>query len=893
MPDHDFGKNKDIRATFLNFFQKADHTIVPSSSLVPHNDPTLLFTNSGMVQFKEVFTGQEKKPYSRAVTSQKCLRAGGKHNDLDQVGYTARHHTFFEMLGNFSFGDYFKQTAIELAWTLITKEFGLSKDRLCVTVYAEDEEAFSLWKKIAGLTEHKIIPIATSDNFWSMGDRGPCGPCSEIFYDHGPHVAGGPPGSPEQDGDRFVEIWNLVFMQFEQISDHERIALPKPSIDTGMGLERVSAVLEGVHNNFETSFFKKIIQDTADVVGRAVSGNNQASFRVIADHLRASSFMIADGILPSSEGRGYVLRRIMRRAMRHAHLLGAEEPLLHKIFPSLLSLMGSAYPELDHAKILIHETLLGEETRFQATLERGLRLLEEEACKLPSGGVFPGRVAFTLYDTYGFPLDLTQDALREKSLEVELSGFESAMAEQKEKARRAWVGSGEEKTENIWFQLAEILGPSEFMGYDVLSSQSTLKAIIGENGEQRTFLDAGEKARLVFDRTPFYAQSGGQVGDTGVIHSASGMEFSVFATQKKAGMVYVHAGELKRGRLTVGNVCTLDVDPALRARIAVHHSATHLLHAALRDCLGEHLTQRGSSVEGGRLRFDFSHAKPLSKENIAHVEELVAEVITQDAEVTTQILSLQEAQASGAMALFGEKYGDRVRVVAMGEAQSGRPFSLELCGGTHVKRTSQIGFFKIISEVAIASGVRRIEALAGQALFEYFLDQHSQMIALSSLLEAPPQDLYPKASALLSEKKNLEKKLAQLSQSLSSDRVKEYAQPTEALGEYHLVLRLIDCEDAKILKLVIDEAKKNLEKGIFVLIGLHRDKGKVSVVCGVTDSLLNDFNAVDLARVAGEILGGKGGGGRRDFAQAGGTDIDKAPKALEATRLFITEKSRP
>jgi alanyl-tRNA synthetase len=695
----------EIRSTFLDFFRKAGHEIVPSSPLVPRNDPTLMFANSGMVQFKNVFTGAEKRPYVRASTAQKCVRAGGKHNDLENVGYTARHHTFFEMLGNFSFGDYFKDLAIEYAWTLVTKEYGLPKDRLSVTVYIDDDEAFGLWKKIAGLPDERIIRIPTSDNFWAMGDTGPCGPCSEIFYDHGPHIPGGPPGSPDADGDRFIEIWNLVFMQYEQVTKEERITLPRPSIDTGMGLERISAVLQGTHDNYETDLFRTLIRAIEEQTGVPAEGKAKASNRVIADHLRASSFLIADGVLPSNEGRGYVLRRIMRRAMRHAELLGMKEPLMWKLFPALKREMGEAYPELLRADALITETLKLEETRFRRTLERGLKILDEESEGIADGGTFPGEVAFKLYDTYGFPLDLTQDALKARRIAVDTAAFDTAMARQRAEARKAWAGSGEAKTEAVWFELKERLGATDFLGYDTETAEGVIRAIVKPDGSEAQALGAGEDALLVLNQTPFYGESGGQVGDEGVIRSAGGGVFHVSDTQKKLGDVFVHIGRLEHGVLRTGEAVELEVDHGRRAATRMHHSATHLLHEALRQVLGDHVAQKGSLVAPGRLRFDFSHPKGMAEDEIARVEAIANAIVQQNDAVTTRLMSVDEAIADGARALFGEKYGDEVRVVSMGRAADGNNaiFSLELCGGTHVARTGDIGLVKVVGEGASAA----------------------------------------------------------------------------------------------------------------------------------------------------------------------------------------------
>src|SRR5262245_46412585 len=733
----------DIRTTFLDYFAEHGHEVVPSSPLVPRNDPTLVFTNAGMVQFKNVFTGVEKRDYKRAVTAQKCVRAGGKHNDLENVGYTARHHTFFEMLGNFSFGDYFKDVAIELAWNLVTRVYGLPKDKLTATVFSEDDDAFNLWKKIAGLPESRIIRIPTSDNFWAMGDTGPCGPCSEIFFDHGDKIPGGPPGSPEADGDRFIEIWNLVFMQFEQVTRDERINLPKPSIDTGMGLERIAAALQGTHDNYETDLFRSLIAAVVEETNVPAEGKHKASNRVIADHLRASSFLIADGVLPSNEGRGYVLRRIMSRAMPHAERLGVKEPLMWKLVPALVREMGGAYPELTRAEALIEETLKLEETRFRKTLERGLSILDTESAALGKGHVFSGETAFKLYDTYGFPLDLTQDALKPRGISVDVAAFDKAMAKQREDARQAWKGSGEAKTDAIWFDIRERVGGTEFLGYDTEKAEGVIKTIVAD-GKEAAELQQGAKGTLVLNQTPFYGESGGQTGDHGVIRTASGALFRVTDTQKRVGDLIIHQGVLEKGALRRGDAVELDVDHVRRSGNRQHHSATHLLHEALRETLGHHVAQKGSLVEPDRLRFDFSHNKAMSAEEIAAVEMMANAVVLQNDEVNTRLMSVDEAIAEGAMALFGEKYGDEVRVVSMGlrpEGNNRRVYSLELCGGTHVRRTGDVGLIKVISESASAAGVRRIEALAGEAARRYLETQDQRVLAAASVLRVTPADV--------------------------------------------------------------------------------------------------------------------------------------------------------
>jgi alanyl-tRNA synthetase len=753
----------EIRSAFLEYFRKNGHEVVASSPLVPRNDPTLMFTNAGMVQFKNVFTGQEVRNYKRAATSQKCVRAGGKHNDLDNVGYTARHHTFFEMLGNFSFGDYFKELAIELAWNLVTKEYGLDPKRLWVTVYHEDDEAFGIWKKLTGFADEKIIRIPTSDNFWAMGDTGPCGPCSEIFFDHGPKIAGGPPGSADADGDRFIEIWNLVFMQFEQRGPGDRISLPKPSIDTGMGLERISAVLQGTHDNYQTDLFKALIQASVDATGVAADGAHKASHRVIADHLRASSFLIADGVLPSNEGRGYVLRRIMRRAMRHAHLLGAKDPLMWRLVPALIRQMGESYGELVRAQPLITETLKLEETRFRKTLERGLNLLAEESSALKSGATFSGDVAFRLYDTYGFPLDLTQDALRARGIGVDTDAFAAAMEKQKEEARRAWKGSGEAATETIWFEVRERVGASEFLGYDTEKAEGVVRALVA-GGKETDKVGAGTEAAIVVNQTPFYGESGGQVGDDGVIRGANGAVFRVTDTQKKLGDVFVHMGVVEKGTFTVGDAVELDVDHARRTATRANHSATHLVHEALRQVLGTHVAQKGSMVAAERLRFDFSHPKPMSAEELQAVEDLANAIILQNAPVETRLMAIDDAMQTGAMALFGEKYGDEVRVVSMGVGTTGaktnKPWSVELCGGTHVSRTGDIGLVRIVAETASAAGVRRVEALTGEGARAYLAEQDRRVREAAAVLRVKPEEIVDRLKALLDERKTMERQLA-------------------------------------------------------------------------------------------------------------------------------------
>jgi alanyl-tRNA synthetase len=879
----------DIRAAFLGYFAANGHEIVPSSPLVPRNDPTLLFTNAGMVQFKNVFTGVEKRPYQRATTSQKCVRAGGKHNDLENVGYTARHHTFFEMLGNFSFGDYFKDRAIELAWKLIVDEFGLPKDRLLVTVYSEDDDAARLWAKIAGLPEHKIIRIPTSDNFWAMGDTGPCGPCSEIFYDHGPEIPGGPPGSADEDGDRFIEIWNLVFMQFEQLPG-ERIALPRPSIDTGMGLERIAAVLQGKHDNYDIDLFRALIAASADASGVAADGPHAVSHRVIADHLRASSFLIADGVLPSKEGRGYVLRRIMRRAMRHAHMLGAKEPLMWRLVPALTTQMGAAFPELIRAQALITETLRFEETNFKQTLERGLRLLDEEEDRLSPSQDFPGEVAFRLYDTYGFPLDLTEDVLRGRGRKVEVAGFDAAMERQRAEARKSWVGSGEAATGAAWFALREELGATEFLGYETENAEGVVLAIL-RGGERVTAADAGDEVAIIVNQTPFYGESGGQLGDAGVMFSAAGGEIAVRDTIKEAGDLVVHLGAVTHGALKIGDAVELRVDHERRRRLRANHSVTHLLHQALRHRLGEHVTQKGSLVAPDRLRFDFSHPRPVSAADLAAIEAEVNEHIRANGEVHTRLLSPEKAVEEGALALFGEKYGEEVRVVAMESGDSeDKPYSVELCGGTHVRRTGDIGLFKAIGESSVASGVRRIEALTGAAAETYLAEEEDLLRQAAGTLRASPAELPARLARLVDEHRRLERELAEARRALAGSG--QAAAPAAAkIGDVSFDGRVVDDVPGRELRSLADDLKRRIGSGIVAVVS--RDDGKAAIVVGVTDDLTTRFDAVGLVRAGAEILGGKGGGGRADMAQAGGPDAARAEEALDAVRRALAAQASP
>ena len=880
----------EIRSTFLDYFRKNGHEVVASSPLVPRNDPTLMFANSGMVQFKNVFTGIEKRPYSRATTAQKSVRAGGKHNDLDNVGYTARHLTFFEMLGNFSFGDYFKERAIELAWGLITKEFGLKKDKLLVTVYHTDDQAADYWKKIAGFSDDRIIRIPTSDNFWSMGDTGPCGPCSEIFIDRGEHIWGGPPGSPEEDGDRFLEFWNLVFMQYEQVTKAERIDLPRPSIDTGMGLERMASILQGVESVFETDLFRHLIDATASALGRGPDKENVASFRVIADHLRSSCFLIADGVLPSNEGRGYVLRRIMRRAMRHGQLLGASEPLMWKLVPALVREMGQAYPELVRGEALITETLKLEETRFRKTLARGITLLEDATATLKAGDMLDGETAFKLYDTYGFPLDLTQDALRQRSISVNLDGFQDAMERQKAEARKHWAGSGETGTETIWFGLRDRLGATEFLGYDTESAEGVVMALVA-GGKEVDSSKEGDDVSVVVNQTPFYGESGGQVGDTGTI-SGDGFNVTVTDTQKKADGLFVHIGKVTKGAVKVGAAVELKVAHGRRSAIRANHSATHLLHEALREILGTHVAQKGSLVSPDRLRFDISHNKAMSPEEIEQVENMANEIIVQNSPVTTRLMSVDDARAEGAMALFGEKYGDEVRVVSMGTALHGekanRPYSIELCGGTHVRATGDIGLVRIVGEGPVAAGVRRLEALTGEAARKYLDEQDRRLKAVAAALKVGPGEVLARVESLVEERKKLERELTDARKKLamgSGAAKADDGATAEQVAGVGFLGKAVSGIAPKDLKSLADEGKKQIGSGVVVLVG--EADGKASVVVGVTEDVVSKFSAVDLVRVASAALGGQGGGGRPDMAQAGGPDASKATEAIAAVKAAM------
>jgi alanyl-tRNA synthetase len=874
----------DIRRSFLDYFGSTGHRQVPSAPLVPQNDPTLMFVNAGMVPFKNVFTGLETRPYSTAASSQKCVRAGGKHNDLDNVGYTARHHTFFEMLGNFSFGDYFKEQAIVHAWTLLTREWGLSPDRLTATVYHTDDEAFELWKKIAGLPERRIIRIPTKDNFWAMGDSGPCGPCSEIFYDHGDQIPGGPPGSPDEDGDRFVEIWNLVFMQYEQ-EDNEIVRdLPSPSIDTGMGLERIAAVLQGVHDNYDTDTFKALIAASSELTRTPADGGHKASHRVIADHLRASGFLIADGVLPSNEGRGYVLRRIMRRAMRHAHLLGAAEPLMYRLVPQLVAEMGAAYPELGRAQPLIEETLKLEETRFRQTLANGLRLLDEATGSMQPGDTLPGATAFRLYDTYGFPYDLTEDALRAQGFAVDRAGFDAAMAEQKAQARAAWKGSGAKASEDVWFDIAEELGATEFTGYLGQDGDGQVVALV-KDGARVEAAGEGDRVVILTNQTPFYGESGGQTGDSGTIGSDKGLHADVEDTSKPLGKLHAHQALIRKGAVAVGDAVHLSVDAARRAKIRANHSATHLLHAALRKRLGTHVTQKGSLVAPDYFRFDFSNPRPMTREEIDQVEADVNRLIRSNEPVGIRLMSMDDALEAGAMALFGEKYGEEVRVLSMGR-EDDSTYSVELCGGTHVGALGDIQLFKIVSESAVAAGVRRIEALTGEAARQYLTHREERLKETAAALKTAPDEVPARVASLLDERRRLERELADAKKALAlgGGGKAETAGP-ERIGETGFIGQILENMDPKQLRGLVDEAKARIGSGVVALVAVN--DGRATVAVGVTDDITGTRNAVDLVRRAVEAVGGQGGGGRPDMAQGGGPDGGKAAEALAAVRSAL------
>ena len=874
----------DIRNIFLDFFAKNGHETVPSASLVPINDPTLMFTNAGMVPFKNVFTGAEKRPYSQATSSQKCVRAGGKHNDLDNVGYTARHHTFFEMLGNFSFGDYFKEQAIMLAWDLLTKEYGLDRDKLLVTVYHTDDVAYDLWQKIAGLPDEKIIRIPTNDNFWSMGDTGPCGPCSEIFYDHGDHIWGGPPGTPEEDGDRFVEIWNLVFMQYEQTAGG-RLDLPRPSIDTGMGLERMAAVMQGTHDNYAIDLFRRLIEASINVTGAPETKETSASHRVISDHLRACSFLIADGVLPSNEGRGYVLRRIMRRAMRHAHMLGAKDLVMHRLAPTLVNEMGQAFPELVRAEKLIAETMKLEETRFRQMLEKGMRLLDDELGKL-SGKTLPGDVAFKLYDTYGFPLDLTQDALREKGMAVDVAGFNMSMEEQRTKARSAWSGSGDAASEKVWFDIREEHGATEFLGYTADEAEGTVVAIV-KDGESVDSAEEGEDVAILTNQTPFYGESGGQMGDTGTLKNAS-FAAEVTDTGKLLGALHVHKATVSAGSLALGDTLHMAVDTERRSRLRANHSATHILHEVLRRELGDHVTQKGSLVAPDRLRFDISHPKAMTNQELTDVERRVNAIIRTNSDVTTRLLSYDDAVDAGAMALFGEKYGDEVRVVSMGfetEIKGRDSYSVELCGGIHVNRLGDIGLLTILSESAVSSGVRRIEALTGEAALAYLSNQRELLQQASTALKTKPEDLADRVKALLTERKALERDLADAKKKAALGGSTAGGPAVKEIGGTKFLGQVLDGVSPKDLRGLADEAKKKIGSGIVAFVAVN--DGKAGLLVAVTEDLVGTINAVDLVRAGTAAVGGKGGGGRPDMAQAGGPDGNKAADAIAAIEAML------
>ena len=874
----------EIRRSFLDYFGRAGHEVVQSAPLVPYNDPTLMFVNAGMVPFKNVFTGLETRAIPRAASSQKSVRAGGKHNDLDNVGYTARHHTFFEMLGNFSFGDYFKEQAIIHAWTLLTKEWGLPADKLTATVYHTDDEAFDLWRKIAGLPEERIIRIPTSDNFWSMGDTGPCGPCSEIFYDHGAHIPGGPPGSPDEDGDRFIEIWNLVFMQFEQAADGSRTALPKPSIDTGMGLERIAAVMQGVHDNYDTDTFRALIAASEGMTGVAAEGENRASHRVIADHLRSTSFLLADGVLPSNEGRGYVLRRIMRRAMRHAHLLGAKEPLMHRLVGSLAAEMGQAYPELIRAQPLIEETLLREEVQFRRTLTNGLKLLDEATTGLGEGGELPGETAFKLYDTYGFPYDLTEDALRARGIGVDRDGFDAAMAQQKAAARAAWKGSGQAADSEVWFDIAEREGASEFTGYSSTSGEGRVVALVMDGKEVQS-ASAGSEVVILTNQTPFYGESGGQAGDSGVISGSNGLKARVADTAKPLGRLHAHMAKIESGAIHIGDSIHLAVDTNRRDAIRANHSATHLLHAALRNRLGAHVTQKGSAVAADRLRFDFSQPVALTPDNIAAIEAEVNAEIRANEAVVTRLMSPDEAIEAGAMALFGEKYGDEVRVLSMGSGGA-KPYSVELCGGTHVRALGDIGVFRIVSEGAVSSGVRRIEALTGEGARQWLVAREEALKGTASLLRTTPDEVEARVAVLLDERKKLERELAEVKKALAlGGGGAQVASADEQVNGVAFSGQVIEGLEAKELRGLLDQAKQRMGSGIAAICAVS--DGRAAIAVAVTDDLTARFSAVDLVKLGVEALGGKGGGGRPDMAQGGGPDGTKAADAIAAIKAAL------
>ena len=874
----------DIRRSFLDYFGSQGHEIVPSAPLVPYNDPTLMFVNAGMVPFKNVFTGLEARATPRATSSQKCVRAGGKHNDLDNVGYTARHHTFFEMLGNFSFGDYFKEQAITHAWTLLTKEWGLDKDKLLATVYHTDDEAFALWQKIAGLPEHRIIRIPTKDNFWAMGDDGPCGPCSEIFFDHGDHIAGGPPGSPDEDGDRFIEIWNLVFMQFEQTAGEITGNLPRPSIDTGMGLERIAAVLQGQHDNYDTDTFRNLIAASEGLTGIKAEGEQRASHRVIADHLRSTSFLLADGVLPSNEGRGYVLRRIMRRAMRHAHLLGAKDPLMHRLVPALVNEMGQAFPELARAQPMIEETLEREEIQFRRTLANGLKLLDEATISLGHGDALPGETAFKLYDTFGFPYDLTEDALRARGIEVDKPGFDAAMAQQKAAARAAWKGSGQAADSEVWFDIAERVGATEFTGYSAETGEAQVVALV-KDGHEVARAEAGDNVTVIVNQTPFYGESGGQTGDSGSISGNDGLTLVVSETAKPLGRLHAHQADVTSGAIAVGDVVKLAIDVARRDAIRANHSATHLLHAALRGRLGAHVTQKGSLVAADRLRFDYAQPTPLTPDDIAAIEAEVNAEIRANTPVNTRLMTPEDAIAAGAMALFGEKYGDEVRVLSMGRVND-HAYSVELCGGTHVRATGDIALFKIVSEGAVASGVRRIEALTGEAARLWLVGRDAQLREIAGQLKTSPDEVVARVAALIEERKKIDRELAEAKKSLAMGGGGAAASADELINGVVFAGQLIEGLDPKQLRGVVDDAKARIGEGVAMVVVVN--EGRASVAVGVTPGLVERLSAVELVKAAVAALGGQGGGGRPDMAQGGGPDGANAQAAIDAVRAVIT-----
>lgn len=882
---------QDIRSEFLGFFKDKGHEVVRSSPLVPDNDPTLMFANSGMVQFKNVFTGNEARPYTRATTAQKCVRAGGKHNDLDNVGYTARHHTFFEMMGNFSFGDYFKEDAIAFAWEMVTKNLAMPKDKLLVTVHSSDEEAAAIWRKVAGLPDSKILRINTNDNFWMMGDTGPCGPCSEIFYDQGDTLAGGPPGSPDQDGDRFLEFWNLVFMQYEQEPDgnggYNRKPLPKPSIDTGMGLERTCALVQGKFTNYDIDLLRSIIEHVADLTGVSPDGPQAAAHRVIADHLRASTFLMADGVMPSNEGRGYVLRRIMRRAMRYANMLGAKDPVIYKLVPTLVAKMGEAYPEIKRAESLVTETLKTEETRFKRTLDNGLKLLDEETGRLASGAKFPGESAFKLYDTYGFPLDLTQDALRAKAIEVDVDGFNAAMEKQREQARKSWAGSGDSKMDKVWFDVLDKAGPSEFLGYETTRAEGVVSLLV-RDGAIIDSAKTGEKVMVVTNQTPFYGESGGQVGDSGMMISTDGAVIAVSDTQKMLGKVFVHIGTVEKGTLKSGDAVEMVVDAARRDAIQANHSSTHLLHEALRRVLGTHVAQKGSRQDAERTRFDVNHPKSITQDELKQIEDLVNAEIRANTEINTRLMALDDAVESGAMALFGEKYDEEVRVVSMGTTEKGanKRYSVELCGGTHAKRTGDIGLFKIVAEGAVSSGVRRVEAMTGQGALAYFKQQEDRLLETAGLLKSGPAEVADRVKALVEDRKRLENELSNLRRQMASGGSAGGAAPeVKTIGSVKFTARVLEGFPAKDLKPMVDDLKKSIGSGVVTLIAT--DDGKASIVVGVTDDLTARYSAVDLVKAGAEAMGGKGGGGRPDMAQAGGPNGASANDAVTAIEKLL------